>query len=220
MVNKHLLPVYDLPMIYYPIRTLLNIGVKTVVVVTNAKDAESFKALLGNAVQGVPIRYAVQQEARGAADALAAARDAVEFDSAAFILGDNVFLGDCRPFYDNGAVIFVKKTDAPSAFGVAELREDGKPLSIEEKPCTPRRSFDGCYYAVTGLYLYDNSVFDIIEGLKPSARGEVEMCDVNRAYMQRGQLKVEILGDDVIWQDAGTPDGLLAAGNAVYRSKI
>lgn len=237
VVNKHLLPVYNLPMIYYPLQTLLHIGASEVVVVSTQKGIDDIRTLLSSESIGVGVHYAVQAKPKGAADALLCAREFVKNEGIAFILGDNVFLGDChgrlwfdrarqprrprgdgggdrRPFYYNGAVIFAKKTDTPSAFGVAELDEDGKLLSIEEKPDTPKRSFDGCYYAVTGLYLYDNSVFSIIERLKPSKRSEMEMCDVNRAYMERGQLSITVLGDDVFWQDAGTPDGLLAASNA------
>lgn len=220
VVNKHLLPVYNLPMIYYPLQTLLHIGASEIVIVSTQKGAHDIKVLLSSESIGVSVHYAVQTEPKGAADALLCAREFVKDKSVAFILGDNVFLGDChgrlrRLCNDGGgAVIFAKKTVNPSAFGVAELDEDGKLLSIEEKPDTPKRSFDGCYYAVTGLYLYDNSVFSIIERLKPSKRSEMEMCDVNRAYMEKGQLSVTVLGDDIFWQDAGTPDGLLAASNA------
>jgi glucose-1-phosphate thymidylyltransferase len=217
-ISKQLLPVYDKPMVYYPLSVLMLTGIRDILVITTPQDAGSFQRLLGDGTRlGISIRYAVQPEPQGLAQAFFVGREFVGDDHVALILGDNIFYGQgFQPMLERaagrqtGATIFAYGVKDAQRYGVVELGEDGRPLSLEEKPAAPRSN-----YAVTGLYFYDNRVVDIAAGLRPSARGELEITDVNRAYMQRGQLHVERLGRGFAWLDTGTEASLLQAANFV-----
>jgi glucose-1-phosphate thymidylyltransferase len=213
VTNKHLLAVYDKPMIYYPVQTLINAGINDIMVITGREHAGTFVRLLGSGKHfGVNFSFEFQGEAGGIAQALALAEDFVDGDSCAVILGDNIFEDDLSKQvkgFDKGAYIFLKEVHDPCRFGVPEL--DGeKVLGIEEKPEKPKSN-----YAVTGMYLYDNSVFDIIKTLKPSARGEMEITDVNNHYIQNGSMKASLVSGE--WTDAGTFESLYTA-NRIARS--
>ena len=211
--SKQLVPVYDKPMIYYPLSTLMLAGISDVLVITTPHDAPSFHRLLGDGSQlGVSISYAVQHEPNGLAQAFVLGADHVGTDAAALVLGDNIFYGpgmgtQLRRHVDpDGGAVFAYHVSNPHAYGVVEFDEEFNALSIEEKPEKPKSN-----YAVPGLYFYDNDVIDIARNLKPSARGEYEITDVNRAYLEAGKLKVEVLPRGTAWLDTGTCDSLADA---------
>ena len=211
--SKQLVPVYDKPMIYYPLSTLMLAGIQDVLVITTPHDAPSFHRLLGDGSQlGVNLSYTVQQEPNGLAQAFVLGADFIGDDSAALVLGDNIFYGpgmgaQLRRHVDpDGGAVFAYHVSNPRAYGVVEFDEEFNALSIEEKPEKPKSN-----YAVPGLYFYDNDVVDIARNLKPSARGEYEITDVNRAYLEAGKLKVEVLPRGTAWLDTGTFDSLADA---------
>ena len=213
-VCKQLLPVYDKPMVYYPLTTLMLAGVRDVLVVSTPRDTPRLEELLGDGRQwGMRLSYAVQEQPRGLAHAFIVGREFVGESSVALILGDNVFFGNALSRQvgeairgNRGATVFAYPVRTPQQFGVLELDGQGRPVGIEEKPAAPKSNL-----AVTGLYVYDNEVLGIAESLKPSARGELEITDVNRAYLERQRLDVVHLGRGMAWLDTGTPDALLEA---------
>ncbi|MHC4403810.1 MAG: glucose-1-phosphate thymidylyltransferase RfbA [Planctomycetota bacterium] len=217
-VSKQLLPVYDKPMVYYPLSTLMLAGIRDVLLISTPHDLASYERLLGDGSQlGISIRYCAQPEPGGLAQAFILGRSFVGRDHVALILGDNVFYGHGLPEMlleaaaePYGATIFAYVVKDPERYGVVELDGHGKPKSIVEKPASPPSS-----YAVTGLYFYDNQVLDVAADLKPSDRGELEITDVNRAYLERGQLRVQILGRGFAWLDTGTHQSLLKAASFV-----
>ncbi|WP_066908654.1 glucose-1-phosphate thymidylyltransferase RfbA [Millisia brevis] len=216
-VSKQLVPVYDKPMIYYPLTTLILGGIRDILVITTPHDAQQFHRLLGDGSQfGIDLRYAVQEHPDGLAKALVIGRDFVGADQVALILGDNLFYGPTlgtqlqRFHHLDGGAIFAYEVADPSAYGVVEIDANGIALSLEEKPAIPRSR-----YAVPGMYFYDNDVLDIAAGLRPSARGEYEISDVNRIYLEQGRLRVDILPRGTAWLDTGTFESLLEAGEFV-----
>ena len=216
-VSKQLLPVYDKPMIYYPLSTLILAGIRDIQVITTASDAPAFQQVLGDGgAFGINISYAVQNQPQGLAQAFVIGADHIGSDSVALALGDNIFYGpglgsNLRRFQNlTGGAIFAYWVANPSAYGVVEFGGDGIALSIEEKPATPKSN-----YAVPGLYFYDNDVIEIARGLKPSARGEYEITDINRTYLDQGRLAVEILARGTAWLDTGTFDSLADASDYV-----
>jgi len=216
-VSKQLVPVYDKPMIYYPLSTLILAGIKDVLVITTPHDASQFERLLGDGSQfGISITYTVQAQPNGLAQAFVLGADFVGNDSAALVLGDNIFygpgLGSRLQRFDgiDGGAVFAYRVSDPTAYGVVEFDADGRALSLEEKPERPRSN-----YAVPGLYFYDNDVVAIARDLAPSARGEYEITDVNRAYLEQGRLQVEVLPRGTAWLDTGTFDSLLEASDYV-----
>lgn len=217
-ISKQLVPVYDKPLIYYPIATLMLAGIREVLVITTPGDADQFRRLLGDgSAWGMELSYATQDAPNGLAEAFIIGSDFIGDQKVALVLGDNVFFGPglgtrLRENTDvTGGHIFAYQVREPEAFGVVEFDDAGTVLSIEEKPAVPKSS-----YAVPGLYFYDNSVIDIARGLQPSARGELEITDVNTTYLQRGELTVTPLPRGTAWLDTGTTDALLDAGQFVH----
>ncbi|TLG17850.1 glucose-1-phosphate thymidylyltransferase RfbA [Nocardia cyriacigeorgica] len=215
-VSKQLVPVYDKPMVYYPLSTLMLAGIREILVITTPEDAESFRRLLGDGTQfGITIDYVVQPEPDGLARAFVLGADHIGTDCAALVLGDNIFHGPGLGTSLNrfagldGGAVFAYRVSDPSAYGVVEFT-DGRAVSIEEKPKVPRSN-----YAIPGLYFYDNDVVEIARGLRPSARGEYEITDINRAYLEAGKLRVDVLARGTAWLDTGTFDSLLDAANYV-----
>ena len=217
-ISKHLLPVYDKPLIYYPLSVLMLAGIQDILIISTPRDISLYKELLGDGSQiGLSFTYAVQKKAGGLAEAFIVGEKFIGSDNVALILGDNIFYG--QHFSDllkkagalkKGAVIFGYYVKDPRAYGVVEFDSDKKAISIEEKPAIPKSK-----YAVPGLYFYDNSVVGIAKGITPSARGELEITDVNRVYLQKGELNVMMFGRGMAWLDAGTHDSLLEAANFV-----
>jgi glucose-1-phosphate thymidylyltransferase len=218
VVSKQLLPVYDKPMIYYPLSTLMLAGIRDILVITTPQDQALFRYLLRDGSQfGITLSYAEQDRPRGLADAFIVGRDFVGCDRVALILGDNIFFGHGLPelmqralLRERGATIFAYPVSDPGRYGVVDLDAAGRAVAIDEKPAQPRSNL-----AVTGLYFYDNRVLEIAAGVVPSGRGELEISDVNRAYMETGALYVEIMGRGFAWLDTGTHESLIAAAQFV-----
>lgn len=220
-VSKQILPLYDKPMIYYPLSVLMLAGIREVLIISTPRDLPCFKELFGDGSQlGMRFDYCVQEKPNGLAEAFILGESFIGDDSVALVLGDNIFYGQSftntlkkarKSVEENdGAVIFGYYVKDPTQYGVVEFAKDGKVIGIEEKPKTPKSR-----YAVPGLYFYDNSVVEIAKNVKPSARGEIEITAVNNAYLQKQQLSVELLGRGMAWLDTGTYDGLLDASNFV-----
>lgn len=217
-VSKQLLPVYDKPMVYYPLATLMHAGIREILIISTPQDVSRFEALLGDGRRwGLELSYTVQPEPKGLAEAFILGRDFLDGHPAALVLGDNIFFGNDFPGLlkramdrEHGATVFAYHVTDPERYGVVEFDKERRALSIEEKPQSPRSS-----YAVTGLYFYDASICDIAASLKPSARGELEITDVNKIYLEQGKLNVKIMGRGYAWFDTGTHDSLLEASQYV-----
>ena len=217
-VSKQLLPVFDKPMIYYPLSMLMLAGIREILVITEPTDASRFHDVLGDGSQwGLHFTYAFQPEPRGLAEAFLIGEKFIGNDSVSLVLGDNIFFGygtadrlQRAAQTEDGAVVFAYYVKDPERYGVVEFDEEGHVVSIEEKPKRPKTHF-----AVTGLYFYDNNVVEIAKGIEPSDRGEFEITDVNKAYLEMGKLKVELLGRGTAWMDTGTHEALLSASNFI-----
>ena len=218
VLSKQLLPVYDKPMIYYPLSTLMLAGIRDILLISTPEDTPRFTQLLGDGKRwGIDLRYAVQQTPNGLAQAFVIGRDFVGGASSALVLGDNIFYGhDLQPMLARantrtaGATVFAYPVADPERYGVAEFDPEGRVLSLAEKPQQPKSR-----YAVTGLYFYDNRVLDIAADLKPSTRGEFEITDINQAYLRLGELAVEVMGRGMAWLDTGTHESLLEAAQYI-----
>lgn len=217
-ISKQILPVYDKPLIFYPISVLMLAGIRDIAIVSSPRDIKLFENLLGDGTNyGVDFTYLIQEQPKGIADGILVAKDFISDQNCCLILGDNIFFGyqftdmlrDAKKNLD-GATIFSTFVNNPSDFGVVELDKDGHIISIDEKPSNPRSNL-----AITGLYFYNNSVVDIVESIKPSARGELEITDVNKIYFEQNLLKVLQLGRGFAWLDTGTNDSMQAAGDFV-----
>lgn len=222
-ISKILLPIYDKPMIYYPLSTLMLVGIKDILIITNETDYDNFVKLLGDGSQfGINIEYRIQYVQRGIADAFIIAEDFINGEDSALILGDNIFHGHGFSTImknalktNHGATVFGYTVKDPERFGVVEFDKNKKVLSLEEKPAKPKSN-----YAVTGLYFYDKNVCEYAKQLEPSARGELEITDLNKIYLEKGMLNVEILGRGFAWLDTGTHDSMLQASNFVQSMEL
>ena len=213
-ISKQLLPVYDKPMIYYPLSMLMLAGIRDILVITTPEDSVQYQRLLGDGSQlGMSFQYATQAVPRGLADAFLVGKEFIGDDKVCLILGDNIFFGHGLPqvlrsaaAQESGAVVFAYPVKAPERYGVVEFDDNGKAISLEEKPLKPRSN-----YAVPGIYFYDNRVVRYAEELEPSPRGEIEITDINRRFLNDGELSVKVLGRGIAWLDAGTHESLLQA---------
>ena len=217
-VSKQLLPVYDKPMIYYPLSTLMQAGIRQILIITTPGDAKVYESLLGNGQNwGLEIQYATQPKPEGLAQAFIIGEEFIGGSRVCLILGDNIFYGNGieetlrkAAYRENGASIFAYYVNDPERYGVVVLNDKNKPIDLEEKPAAPKSN-----YAVTGIYMYDSDVVDVAKSIEPSARGELEITDVNKAYLRRGVLEVEFFGRGAAWLDTGTTHSLLDAANFI-----